>query len=132
MKRMNRKGQNLVEFALVVPLLLLLLIGIAEFGRAWMARNIMTGAAREAVRVAAVKPGSGVTDNTWLARANAVLSSAALTGAVPTIYDDGTPFGTITVTVTYINYPLFIPGLGLWPGLGTIDLNSSTTMRKEY
>ena len=50
----DEKGQNLVEFALVVPLLLLLVIGIAEFGRAWMTRNILTGAAREAVRVAAV------------------------------------------------------------------------------
>ena len=46
----NEKGQSLVEFALVVPLLLLLVIGIFEFGRAWMTKNIMTGAAREAVR----------------------------------------------------------------------------------
>jgi Flp pilus assembly protein TadG len=29
----SEKGQNQVEFALVVPLLLLLVVGIAEFGR---------------------------------------------------------------------------------------------------
>ena len=58
----DEKGQNLVEFALVVPLLLLLVIGIAEFGRAWMTKNILTGAAREAARIAAVPdnvPGYG-------------------------------------------------------------------------
>ena len=57
----NEKGQSLVEFALVVPLLLLLVFGIAEFGRAWMTKNILTGAAREAVRLAAVPaPGGGM------------------------------------------------------------------------
>ena len=36
--RKGKKGQSLVEFALVVPMLLLLVFGIAEFGRAWMTR----------------------------------------------------------------------------------------------
>src|SRR5512135_2658611 len=61
----NNKGQNLVEFALVVPLLLLLVIGIAEFGRAWMTKNILTGAAREAVRLLAVPPPTGVDNAAW-------------------------------------------------------------------
>ena len=56
--RKNEKGQSLVEFALVVPLLLILVSGIEEFGRAWMTKNIMTGAAREAVRILAVQTGS--------------------------------------------------------------------------
>lgn len=122
-----------MEFALVVPLLLMLLIGIAEFGRAWMAKNIMTGAAREAVRIAAVKAGSGFSDNTWQDRANDILSSAALTGAVAKLDPgDGSSFGTIKVTVIY-NLPMFIPGLIGWAGVdGTIALQSSTTMRKEY
>ena len=55
----NEKGQSLVEFALVVPLLLLLVVGIFEFGRAWMTRNVMTGAAREAARIAAVEAPGG-------------------------------------------------------------------------
>jgi hypothetical protein len=46
----HRRGQGLVEFALVVPLFLVLLFGMIEFGRAWMTKNILTGAAREAVR----------------------------------------------------------------------------------
>jgi len=38
----NERGQGLVEFALVVPMLLILVFGIAEFGRAWMTRNVLT------------------------------------------------------------------------------------------
>jgi Flp pilus assembly protein TadG len=116
-----------VEFALVLPILLLLLIGIAEFGRAWMTRNIMTGASREGVRVAAVQ---GNTDSA-LSRANSILASAGISGASVNIADDGVPFGTCQVTVTY-NFPVtiagFLPGLG-----GTIfPLSASTTMRKEF
>ena len=48
------KGQSLVEFALVIPILLLLMVGIMEFSRAWMTKNIMTAAAREGARVLAV------------------------------------------------------------------------------
>ncbi len=49
-----RRGQSIVEFALVVPVLLALLIGIMEFG--WLAKNTMTlsSAAREGARAAAV------------------------------------------------------------------------------
>ncbi len=130
MKKGGQGGQSLVEFALVVPLLLVLIIGIAEFGRAWMTRTIMTGAAREAVRIAAVRNGSGTTDNTWRARAEEVLSSAGITGATVTLDDGGVAFGTVTVRVAY-EFPVvvagFVPGLG-----GNIPLASETSMRREY
>ncbi len=130
MKRKGTKGQSLVEFALVVPILLVLLIGIAEFGRAWMTRNIMTGAAREAVRIAAVRNGSGTTDNTWRGRADEVLTSAGITGATVALADSGAAFGTVTVTVTY-DFPVTIAGFV--PGLdGNIPLSSTTSMRREY
>ena len=58
-RKSGRGGQGLVEFALVVPLLLFLVLGMAEFGRLWMTKNILTGAAREAVRIAAVPPPGG-------------------------------------------------------------------------
>jgi Flp pilus assembly protein TadG len=122
----NEKGQGLVEFALVVPLLLLLVIGIAEFGRAWMTRNIMTGAAREAVRMYAVK------DDTAAARVRAeqILSSAGLDSARATITDN--VFGAaVSYTIDY-RFPVVI--VGFIPGLGNqeILLSSTTTMRKEY
>ena len=41
-------GQELVEFALILPLLLLLFLGIIEFGRAMLAYNTIANAARKA------------------------------------------------------------------------------------
>ena len=121
-------GQNLVEFALVVPMLLLLVFGIAEFGRAWMTRNILTGAAREAVRVAVVPDGSIGAATT---RANQILASAGITTAVVTVNDNGASFGTVTATVTY-NFPVLV--VGFIPGLNNsvIPLSITTTMRREY
>lgn len=127
--RVNRRGQGLVEFALVLPLFLVLLIGIAELGRAWMVRNLLTGAAREAVRIAAVAPPAG-SQAAAIARANAILSSGGITGATVQVNDDGTPFGTVTVTVNY-TFPLVVAGFV--PGLNAdIPLASGTSMRKEF
>src|SRR4030066_1357476 len=71
----HSRGQGLVEFALVVPLFLILLFGVVEFGRAWMTKNILTGAAREAVRIYAVIPYDNVAAES---RAVNILSSAGL------------------------------------------------------
>ena len=48
-----------VEFAFIVPLLILLVLGIAEFGRAFQVQGTLSAAAREGVRVdgAAERPG---------------------------------------------------------------------------
>ncbi|MBO1265976.1 pilus assembly protein [Proteiniclasticum sp. SCR006] len=50
----KEEGQGLVEFALVLPILLLFLLGIIEFGWLFNARISLTSAAREGARVAAV------------------------------------------------------------------------------
>jgi Flp pilus assembly protein TadG len=124
------RGQSLVEFALVLPMFLLLLIGITEFGRAWMTRNILTGASREAVRIAAVQGNTG----TALSRANSILSSAGIAGAAVDIADDGIPYGTCSVTVSYA-FPVSVAGFlktfGIMGGNG-ITLTTSTSMRKEF
>ena len=49
-------GQELVEFALILPLLLLLFLGIIEFGRAMLAYNTIANAAREGARYGIVDP----------------------------------------------------------------------------
>lgn len=46
----SRPGQGLVEFALLLPVLLLILMGILEFARAWNIRHVVTDAAREGAR----------------------------------------------------------------------------------
>lgn len=53
-QRECRKGQALVEFALVIPLFLLLLVGLFDLGRAVFAYNTLTNAAREGARIAIV------------------------------------------------------------------------------
>ena len=53
-RRAHRRGQALVEFALVFPVLVLILLGIFEVGRAVFAYNTLGNAAREGARVAAV------------------------------------------------------------------------------
>jgi Flp pilus assembly protein TadG len=50
----GERGAAAVEFALVVPILLLLVLGIAEFGRAYNIQTTLSGAAREGVRTMAV------------------------------------------------------------------------------
>jgi Flp pilus assembly protein TadG len=57
----RRLGQALPEFALVLPLILLILFGAIELGRAVYIYNTLANAARQGARVAAVnqKEGSG-------------------------------------------------------------------------
>ncbi|MBM4608636.1 pilus assembly protein [Rhodococcus hoagii] len=50
----SESGAAAVEFALVVPILLLLVLGIIEFGRAYNIQNSLSAAAREGVRVMAI------------------------------------------------------------------------------
>ena len=54
-KQGGDRGAVVVEFALLVPLLLLLVLGIAEFGRAFSVQTSLSGAAREGVRVMALQ-----------------------------------------------------------------------------
>ncbi len=48
------RGQSLVEFALILPMMLVVMFMITEFGRALFQYNVLTTATREAVRQAAV------------------------------------------------------------------------------
>ena len=60
----SERGQSLVEFALVLPMLLVLLLGIADFGRIFQAGIVTETAARNGAETAALerlraKPPSG-------------------------------------------------------------------------
>lgn len=52
--RTSRRGQSLVEFALVFPIAMLVLLAVFDVGRAVFAYNGLTNAAREGARLAAV------------------------------------------------------------------------------
>ena len=55
-KRLSEQGQDLVEFALILPLLLLLLLGIIEFGIAVFHYNTIANVSREIARFGVVHP----------------------------------------------------------------------------
>lgn len=130
----HRRGQGLVEFALVVPLFLVLLLGMVEFGRAWMTKNILTGAAREAVRLAAVQADNVASQSVATARADNVLNSAGIHGASVSFSTYETPEPGIQVSVGY-QFPLIVGGnfgIGRFFGGGDyILLTSTTSMRRE-
>jgi hypothetical protein len=50
----SERGQSLVEFALILPILVLLLVGVFDFGRAVYAFNTVSNAARQGARLAIV------------------------------------------------------------------------------
>lgn len=136
--RRGQSGQNLVEFAIIVVLLLSLVLGILEFGRAWMTFQVITNASREGARLAALPTGfsnvSGVTDkvNTYLTSAN--LSPARASVSVTNV--DG-PTGTdAVVTVQYqADLLLLGPIVRLMDNSstlpGTLQLTGRATMRNE-
>ncbi|MEP6871684.1 MAG: TadE/TadG family type IV pilus assembly protein [Anaerolineaceae bacterium] len=53
--RATETGQSLVEFAMVLPLFLVLLFGLVDFGRAFYSWILITNAAREGARAGAVQ-----------------------------------------------------------------------------
>ncbi|NNF62691.1 MAG: pilus assembly protein [Acidimicrobiia bacterium] len=52
--RSSDQGASLVEAALVMPILIMLVFGVVEFGRAYNAQISLTHAAREAIREYAI------------------------------------------------------------------------------
>lgn len=122
----DRRGQSLVEFVLVVPVLLLLLLGTIEFGRLWGAKNLVITAAREGARLASLD----ADDATVTARVQALLDTEHLDLTSLQVTDPAGPAGmrTVTVTVTSDVSTLF----GILPGLDDpTSLSSSVTMRFE-
>lgn len=137
-RRFGRRdeGQALVEFALITPFLLVFLVGIIEFGRAWNAHQVVTDAAREGARKAAVFDEAGIiTEDTIRSVIKHALTSAHLdtSSTVITLYNwDGPTNDTLTVLVQQPYFFLFFGELKQWTtGERTITLASRFTMRNE-
>ena len=124
----SNRGNAVIEFALVLPLLLLVCFGITEFGRAWMTMNILTSAAREGVRLAAVTAPdvAAVTQ-----RVQDVCSAARVVPSNITV-DPPDPNDTERrVTVTVETQFSVIPGKILGTFSGTFPLHATSVMRHE-
>lgn len=79
--RSKQRGQTLAEFALVIPIFLLILMGIFDMGRAVFAYTSIANAAREGTRLGIVNQSTGkITE-----RANQMAAAADKTAAAVTI-----------------------------------------------
>ncbi|HEY9294325.1 MAG TPA: TadE family protein [Microlunatus sp.] len=99
----NDHGAAVVEFALVLPILLLLVFGIVEFGRAYSIQTTISGAAREGARVMALQNDqSAARTAAKSAAANLSLTNGQISVTPTTCEaDTTTPTATAVVTVTY-------------------------------
>ena len=60
MKKLNERGAVAAEFAILLPVLLLIVFGIIEFGMMMYGREVVTNATREGARAGIVQgPPSG-------------------------------------------------------------------------
>lgn len=108
-----------------MPIFVIILFGIIEWGRLWMTMNVLSGAAREGARVAAVTaPDQALVKN---AVAN-VLAAVNITGATTTISGPNAANEvTVTVQMSYtVMTGSIIPGLN-----GTLQLTRQAIMRWE-
>ncbi len=126
-----RRATAAVEFALVAPVLLTVVIGIVEVGRAIMVQELLTNASREGARVA----GNDTISSTSAVQAavDNYLSGARISGATTTV-SPGPPSGAsdgqpVTVTVT-ISYSQVAWSPSAWFLKGK-TLAASTTMTRQ-
>ena len=139
----NEHGQDLVEFALIAPIVILLILGILQFGIIMMQYNTVANAAREGARYAIVNRATMGSGNCGSpGAAGSVLAQtcnwtvgleASKVTVVTQACSGATALGCIQVTVQYraelIIAPL-IPGLGS-SGPLTLVLGAASSMQRE-
>jgi Flp pilus assembly protein TadG len=135
----NESGAALVEFALVLPVLLLLLFGMLEFGRAFNYWIDETHLANEGARWAAVNknPGSGTLQQYIQQQANTAELRDGGTTSVPSpleiciTFPNGTANVGDPVHVTASATYNWLPFLGTRLGVTQTTISGSSTMRLE-
>jgi len=134
-QRRTRRGQALVEFALLLPFLLLLLLGVIEMGRAWNVKQVLTDAAREGARLAVVADPTmtqaRVDSLIYRVIARAGLDTTALTIGYP----DGFKTGVGNITAVELSIPYQFVALhnlaALVTNNGVMTLRTTARMRNE-
>jgi Flp pilus assembly protein TadG len=142
----SARGAELIEFALVFPLLLLLVLGMVDFGFLFQRYEVLTNAAREGARMAVLP---GTYNNTDVrARVCSYIQSGglAITGSCPTPTNPViTPSDTTVplpggatmqakrVDITYTNTYLFIGPIARMFGgnFSTVPIRTVAIMRRE-
>lgn len=142
--RRSERGAELIEFALILPLLLAMLAGIVDFGRMFQRMEVATNAAREGARLASL-PGyseADVRNRVRLYMDAGVRAGAGAQTAVTRTFvtiapgGGGASFQAARVAVSYTdNYLILGPIVALIGGnaasFGTVTLSATSTMRLE-
>ena len=141
-ERERERGSAMVEAAICIPLLLVLMVGIFEVGRAYETWQVLTNAAREGARMA-VTPTNDPATTTGLVReymSNGQLVNSATASVVidegASINVNGTPVSASLVTVDYpFEFIMLQPVVRLVaPGAtvgGPITMRATAIMRNE-
>jgi Flp pilus assembly protein TadG len=144
--RRGERGQALAEFALILPLVLLFIAAILEFGRAWNIKQAVTDAAREGARYTVVMDATmsmadveaKVEERLALAsieESEIVISSNDPSCAVVADCFHNRDTGTgkeMTVSVSTEHYMGLVHVLLGWAGVpSTVTIGTEATMRNE-
>jgi Flp pilus assembly protein TadG len=133
--RRAERGTSVVEMAIVLPLLLLLVFAIGDFGIAFTRWNSLTNAVREGARVGVVfrSPCNGGTVTTEISdtvsnfAASSGLDASTISTTVANVCG-----GTGTQLTVAATAPYDYIGVGALAGLApTINLRARTVMRNE-
>ncbi len=126
-------GQSLVEFALVAPILLFLILGTIDMARAWNAYQVITDAAREGARNVVIDDPTIDADSARVIMENALgrgrLDPASATITIVEGPGRGDP-ATVQIQYPY-TFRWIAPFISLVMGSDTVTLNTVITMRTE-
>lgn len=136
-KKDGEKGQALAEFALLVPIFMLLLFAIVDFGMGFYSWITVTNAAREGARLGAVLATEQQIEDRVYQTSDLPNEATNMTVTVTNAADvGGQPGESVVVKVDY-NYDLITPLAGLVQMLSgsvlgpTLTLSSTAEMRLE-
>ena len=134
MRKLNERGAVAAEFALLLPLLLIILFGIIDFGMMMYSREIVTNAAREGARAGIVQGPPKRTGGEILAIVDNYLTGTGVNPADVNLTPTGaglTNPATLTVSGTY-NYNFLVPVIPVLVGIpNPLIIPISVVMRHE-
>ena len=122
----RERGQAMVEFVIVLPILCVLLFGIVQFGITFNHYLTLTDSVRAGARKAAVSREASDPVGAAVAQVRASASDLKQSDLSVTITSSWSPGGDVTVTARY-PYSINIMGVVVHSG----QLKSSTTERVE-
>lgn len=126
---MKDRGSVALEFALLAPIFFMLVFGITEFGRLRMAQNMLTQAAREGARYAAVTDDLVTDDSRVDGRIRDFLNNSSLTDVVISTTPASGPGDLVTVIV---NGTFHVVSGNILPGFsGDVALQAQCSFRYE-